>query len=97
MVKFAQMENKLGDKERAQTLFEQILNSYPKRVDVWSSYVDTLVKSEQLDIARYCIYLKTKLYSASIFVVHCCFFFSFSTLPEKYWRKQWFNNYQHER
>lgn len=53
MVKFAQMENKFGDKERAQTLFEQILSSYPKRVDVWSSYVDALVKSGDLDVARY--------------------------------------------
>lgn len=47
------MENKLGDKERAQTLFENILSSYPKRVDVWSCYVDCLIKSENIDLARY--------------------------------------------
>ncbi|XP_008558137.1 protein RRP5 homolog [Microplitis demolitor] len=52
MVKFAQMENRFGDKERAETLFEKILISYPKRVDVWSSYVDVLVKSENFDAAR---------------------------------------------
>ncbi|KAL6431723.1 hypothetical protein ACFW04_007334 [Cataglyphis niger] len=52
LVRFANLENKLGDKERAQTLFEHILSSYPKRVDVWSCYVDCLTKSEDIDIAR---------------------------------------------
>ncbi|XP_029179011.1 protein RRP5 homolog [Nylanderia fulva] len=52
LVRFANLENKLGDKERAQTLFEHILSSYPKRVDVWSCYVDCLIKSEDLDLAR---------------------------------------------
>ncbi|CAD1477458.1 unnamed protein product, partial [Heterotrigona itama] len=52
IARFAIMENKLGDKERAQTLFEQILSSYPKRVDIWSCYVDSLVKSDNIDIAR---------------------------------------------
>ncbi|XP_014473220.1 PREDICTED: protein RRP5 homolog isoform X2 [Dinoponera quadriceps] len=52
MVRFANLENKLGDKERSQTLFEQILSSYPKRVDVWSSYIDCLVKTGDLEIAR---------------------------------------------
>ncbi|XP_046478494.1 rRNA biogenesis protein RRP5 [Neodiprion pinetum] len=52
MVRFAQLENKYGDKERAQTLFEKILSSYPKRVDVWSAYVDALIKSADIPIAR---------------------------------------------
>ncbi|XP_071562624.1 rRNA biogenesis protein RRP5 [Temnothorax nylanderi] len=52
LVRFANLENKLGDKERAQTLFENILSSYPKRVDVWSCYVDCLIKSENIDLAR---------------------------------------------
>ncbi|XP_076236759.1 ribosomal RNA Processing 5 [Calliopsis andreniformis] len=52
MTRFAVLENKFGDKDRAQTLFEQILTSYPKRVDIWSCYVDLLVKSNDIDIAR---------------------------------------------
>lgn len=51
-MRFANLENKLGDKERSQTLFEQILTSYPKRVDVWSTYIDCLIKIEDFDIAR---------------------------------------------
>ena len=50
--KFAHLENRLGEPERAQTLMEHILTSYPKRVDVWSSYVDMLVKNGQLESAR---------------------------------------------
>ncbi|KAL0277492.1 UNVERIFIED_CONTAM: hypothetical protein PYX00_004749 [Menopon gallinae] len=50
--KFAQMENKYGSSERAQTLYETILTSFPKRVDVWSCYVDMLVKSNLTDLAR---------------------------------------------
>ena len=53
LVRFANLENKLGDKERAQTLFENILSSYPKRIDVWSCYVDCLIKSKDIDLARY--------------------------------------------
>ncbi|XP_031829863.2 ribosomal RNA Processing 5 [Nomia melanderi] len=52
MAKFALLENKFGDKPRSQTLFEQILSSYPKRVDIWSCYIDSLIKSEDIDIAR---------------------------------------------
>lgn len=52
MIRFAHLENNHGDKERSQTLFEQILNTYPKRTDVWSSYVDSLVKSGDIEIAR---------------------------------------------
>lgn len=52
IVRFAHLENNHGDKERSQTLFEQILNSYPKRIDVWSSYVDSLIKSGDIEIAR---------------------------------------------
>ncbi|XP_078040689.1 ribosomal RNA Processing 5 [Augochlora pura] len=52
MTKFAFLENKYGDKQRSQTLFEQILCSYPKRVDIWSCYVDSLIKSNDIDVAR---------------------------------------------
>ncbi|KAK0174485.1 hypothetical protein PV327_010248 [Microctonus hyperodae] len=52
MVRFAQCENKYGDKERAQTLFEKILSSYPKRLDVWANYIDGLAKCGDIDGAR---------------------------------------------
>lgn len=52
IVKFANLSNKFGQKDHAQALFEQILVSYPKRIDVWSQYVDLLVKGGDIDIAR---------------------------------------------
>uniref|UniRef100_A0A1B6G243 S1 motif domain-containing protein n=1 Tax=Cuerna arida TaxID=1464854 RepID=A0A1B6G243_9HEMI len=52
LCKFALLENQYGFGEQAQTLFEHILTSYPKRTDVWSVYVDMLVKSDKIDVAR---------------------------------------------
>lgn len=40
IVKFGIQEFKLGDVERARTVFENVLSSYPKRVDLWSQYLD---------------------------------------------------------
>merc|ERR1712025_43044 len=50
--KFAQIEFKFGDPERGKTMFETILSNYPRRTDLWSVYVDQLVKSGDIDAAR---------------------------------------------
>ncbi|XP_063818026.1 protein RRP5 homolog [Pseudophryne corroboree] len=42
--KFAQLEFHMGDAARAIALFESTLSSYPKRTDVWSVYIDMMVK-----------------------------------------------------
>ncbi|GAA6036062.1 hypothetical protein JCM8097_006594 [Rhodosporidiobolus ruineniae] len=42
--KFAQLEFKLGDAERGRTIFEGIVDSYPKRLDLWLVYVDQEIK-----------------------------------------------------
>ncbi|KAI1297139.1 Protein RRP5 -like protein [Halotydeus destructor] len=42
--KFAQMEFKTGEAERGKTLFESMLINYPKRTDLWSIYIDMLIK-----------------------------------------------------
>ncbi|EKM61289.1 uncharacterized protein PHACADRAFT_168722 [Phanerochaete carnosa HHB-10118-sp] len=38
--KFAQLEYKLGDPERGKTIFEGVMESHPKRWDIWSIYID---------------------------------------------------------
>lgn len=38
--RFAQLEYKLGDPERGKTIFEGIVDSHPKRWDLWSVYMD---------------------------------------------------------
>ncbi|KAI9461178.1 nucleic acid-binding protein [Russula earlei] len=38
--KFAQLEYKLGEPERGKTLFEGVVDSHPKRWDLWSIYID---------------------------------------------------------
>ncbi|XP_051882885.1 protein RRP5 homolog isoform X2 [Pristis pectinata] len=44
ITKFAQLEFRLGDRERAKAMFESTLSSYPKRTDLWSIYIDLVVK-----------------------------------------------------
>ncbi|XP_052865194.1 protein RRP5 homolog [Anopheles cruzii] len=52
IVKFAFLHNRYGNRDEAHLLFEQILTSYPKRTDIWSQYVDMLVKDGLVDNAR---------------------------------------------
>ncbi|NXI67714.1 RRP5 protein, partial [Anseranas semipalmata] len=42
--RFAQLEFRFGDTEHAKALFESTLNSYPKRTDIWSIYMDIMIK-----------------------------------------------------
>jgi rRNA biogenesis protein RRP5 len=48
--RFAQLEYKLGDPERGKTIFEGIVDSHPKRLDLWSVYID--MEATQKDIAH---------------------------------------------
>ncbi|BFF90401.1 protein RRP5 homolog [Drosophila madeirensis] len=52
IVAFAKLYEKNDDKDMAQTLLDDIVTSYPKRIDIWSVYVDMLIKSGQIDSAR---------------------------------------------
>ena len=42
--KLAQYEFRYGEPERGRTMFESLLSSYPRRVDLWSVYVDMLTR-----------------------------------------------------
>ncbi|VDN00327.1 unnamed protein product [Thelazia callipaeda] len=50
--RFAQLEFKFGDMEQSKTIFESVLNSFPKKTDVWTVYIDLLTKSGRIDDAR---------------------------------------------
>ena len=43
-MKFAQLEFKFGEPERGRTVFESVLSNYPKRVDLWSVYIDMALR-----------------------------------------------------
>lgn len=47
------MEFKLGEPERGRTIFESILSNYPKRMDLWSVYVDMELRVGHVDVIRY--------------------------------------------
>jgi rRNA biogenesis protein RRP5 len=36
----------------SQTIFEKILSSYQKNLSIWFTYVDMMVKNQEVDIAR---------------------------------------------
>ncbi|KAJ6604467.1 hypothetical protein DFH09DRAFT_1122792 [Mycena vulgaris] len=50
--RFAQLEYKLGDPERGKTLFEGIVDSHPKRLDLWSVYMDMEAGQSQIQSLR---------------------------------------------
>ncbi|CAD5119944.1 DgyrCDS8525 [Dimorphilus gyrociliatus] len=52
IMKFAQMEFHSGNEERGKILFENLLNTYPKRTDIWSVFLDLLIKAGLLEEAR---------------------------------------------
>lgn len=52
ILKFAQMEYELGEPERGKTLFEAVVDSHPKRLDLWFVYVDMEAKQGDLQAAR---------------------------------------------
>ncbi|CAG0913780.1 unnamed protein product [Notodromas monacha] len=52
MSKWAQLELKHGDPERGKTLYEKLLKTFPKRMDILNVYIDALVKFGNVDGAR---------------------------------------------
>uniref|UniRef100_A0A8C8EI06 Protein RRP5 homolog n=1 Tax=Oncorhynchus tshawytscha TaxID=74940 RepID=A0A8C8EI06_ONCTS len=44
IAKFAQLEFRYGDVERGKAMLDRILTSYPKRTDLWSVFIDLMVK-----------------------------------------------------
>lgn len=46
------MEFKYGEKEQGAAIFETVISSDPKKINVWTTYVDQLIKSNQIDVAR---------------------------------------------
>lgn len=55
--KFAQLEYKLGDPERGKTIFEGIVDSHPKRWDLWSIYLDMEAGQGDIQSLRYVVFV----------------------------------------
>ena len=58
IAKFAQLEYKFGDPERGKTIFEGIVDSHPKRWDLWSIYIDMEASQEDIASVRYVLYTR---------------------------------------
>lgn len=46
------MEFQYGEKAQAEALFETVLQNEPKRVDIWCTYIDQVIKKKDFDTAR---------------------------------------------
>ncbi|XP_046899644.1 protein RRP5 homolog isoform X2 [Hypomesus transpacificus] len=44
IAKFAQLEFRYGDVEKGKVMLDKVLSSYPKRTDLWSVFIDLMVK-----------------------------------------------------
>uniref|UniRef100_A0A673NID0 Protein RRP5 homolog n=1 Tax=Sinocyclocheilus rhinocerous TaxID=307959 RepID=A0A673NID0_9TELE len=44
IAKFARLEFQYGNAERAKSMFDKVLSTYPKRTDLWSVFIDLMVK-----------------------------------------------------
>lgn len=52
MVKYALMTSKYDLHDFSQTIFEKILSSYNKKLPIWFTYIDMMIKNGLIDIAR---------------------------------------------
>lgn len=52
IAKFSQMEIKHGDINLGKTMFENVLKNYPKRTDLYSIYIDLLIRLHEFDAVR---------------------------------------------
>ena len=50
--KFCQFELEFGERERGVTMFDQLLGSYPKRIDLWLVYANAVAKIGDLEGAK---------------------------------------------
>ncbi|KAF4118411.1 protein RRP5 homolog [Onychostoma macrolepis] len=44
IAKYARLEFQYGNAERAKSMFDKVLSTYPKRTDLWSVFIDLMVK-----------------------------------------------------
>jgi len=65
--KFAQLEYKLGEPERGKTLFEGIVDSHPKRWDLWSIYIDMEAGQDDVQSIRLSIVIERCLSRVDFF------------------------------
>lgn len=50
--KFGMLEFKHGSPENGRTMFEGIVNNYPKRMDIWAIYMDMEMKYGQGNVTQ---------------------------------------------
>ncbi|CAO1409196.1 unnamed protein product [Diamesa serratosioi] len=52
MIKFALLNNRYAQTDFAQVIFEKILTTYNKKLPIWFTYIDMLIKNKEIEVAR---------------------------------------------
>jgi hypothetical protein len=73
--KFAILEFRHGDQERGRTIFEGLVDRYPKRLDIWNNYIDQVVRLADIQSCR-CVLVMFPSISVKLSSLHAgsCFF-----------------------
>lgn len=51
--RFALLEFRLGEAERGKTIYEGLVDKYPKKLNLWNAYIDQIAKQGDIQGVRY--------------------------------------------
>lgn len=51
--RFALLEFRLGEAERGKTIYEGLVDKYPKKLNLWNAYIDQIGKQGDIQGVRY--------------------------------------------
>lgn len=55
--RFALLEFRLGEAERGKTIYEGLVDKYPKKLNLWNAYIDQIGKQGDIQGVRYVLSL----------------------------------------
>uniref|UniRef100_W5KDC8 Programmed cell death 11 n=1 Tax=Astyanax mexicanus TaxID=7994 RepID=W5KDC8_ASTMX len=70
ITKFARLEFQYGSKDRGKAMLDKVLSSYPKRTDLWSVFIDLMVKhgsQKEVDLFDRVIHLSASVKKIKFF------------------------------
>jgi hypothetical protein len=51
--RFALLEFRMGEAERGKTIYEGLVDKYPKKLNIWNAYIDQIGKQGDIQGVRY--------------------------------------------
>jgi rRNA biogenesis protein RRP5 len=89
ILKFAQLEYRFGSEERGRTVFESLVGNFPKRLDLWSVYLDMETARFRLTMKEHVHADREAAISSVRRIYERCISLDFSTKKTKFIFKRW--------